>query len=151
MTLPTPTLKSSLALALMALCGAALAQSTVGELQEKGGTALSKADILELMPARLETQWPNRQGEEVLFFSADGKITGTGYHYSSRTESPANGNWRVEDDGKFCTPKSFTAWNSSTNLCWYVFKLGSDYFASPKTDADAKIGKMKSVAKVAAN
>ena len=87
----TLQLKSGLAWGLIALSGGAFAQSTVGELKEKGGSALSKTDFLELMPARMETQWPNRQGEETLLFSVDGKITGTGYHYSSRTESPVNG------------------------------------------------------------
>ena len=105
----TLQLKSGLAWGLIALSGGAFAQSTVGELKEKGGSALSKTDFLELMPARMETQWPNRQGEETLLFSVDGKITGTGYHYSSRTESPASGTWRVEEDGKFCTSKSFAA------------------------------------------
>lgn len=140
--------KLSVALAFAALPVLALSQSTVADLMDKGGSALTKAQWQELLPLRIEFQWPNRQGEEELFLSADGKITGKGYHYSSRSESPASGAWRVEDDGKVCTPKTFTAWNSSTNLCWYFFQQGGSYFAAPKLEPDAKVGKLKSMAKV---
>lgn len=140
--------KLVLPMVLLAVPGLAVSQSTVAELTEKGGVALTKADWQELIPLRIETQWPNRQGEEELFFSADGKISGKGYHYSSRTESPAMGSWRVEDDGKVCTPKTFTTWNSSTNLCWYFLKQGDNYFAAPKLDPDSKVGKLKAMGKM---
>lgn len=127
----------------------AQAQSTVGELLEKGGALVSKDDFASMLPLRAEGQWPNRQGEEVLYFSVDGKITGTGFHYASRTESPAVGSWAVEADGKICKPQKFTAWpNSSTNNCYYMFKLGSDYYSTVKNEAGSAIRKMKSVAKV---
>ena len=140
--------KLVLPMVLLAIPGLAVSQSTVAELTEKGGVALTKADWQELIPLRIETQWPNRQGEEELFFSADGKISGKGYHYSSRTESPAVGSWRVEDDGKVCTPKTFTAWNSSTNLCWYLLKQGDSYFGAPKLDPDSKLVKLKALGKI---
>ena len=106
-----------LALGLLSGASGLWAQSTVAELTAQGGSVLTKAQWLELLPLRIETQWPNRQGEEELFLSTDGKITGKGYHYSSRSESAASGSWRVEDDGKVCTPKTFVAWNNSTNRC----------------------------------
>ena len=68
------------------LCASgAHAQSNVGELLEKGGFLVDKEAFTALLPLRMEGQWPNRQGEEVLFFSVDGKITGKGYHYASRS------------------------------------------------------------------
>ena len=140
--------KRFLPMALMALPVLAFSQTTVAELTGQGGVALTKADLQELLPLRIEMQWPNRQGEEELFFSADGKISGKGYHYSSRTESPAVGSWRVEDDGKVCTPKTFTAWNSSTNLCWYLLKQGDSYFGAPKLDPDSKLVKLKALGKI---
>ena len=138
-----------LALGLLSGASGLWAQSTVAELTAQGGSVLTKAQWLELLPLRIESQWPNRQGEEELFLSTDGKITGKGYHYSSRSESAASGSWRVEDDGKVCTPKTFVAWNSSTNQCWYFFRLGADYFAAQKTDADTRVGKIKSMGKMA--
>lgn len=147
---PTQRLRMPLlALALLVPAAGTWAQSTVADLTAQGGSVLTKAQWLDLLPLRIETQWPNRQGEEELFFSTDGKISGKGYHYSSRTESAASGAWRVEDDGKVCTPKTFVAWNNSTNQCWYFFRLGSEYFAAQKTDADTRLGKIKSMGKVA--
>jgi hypothetical protein len=138
--------------ALTLLVGAsalAHAQSNVGELLEKGGKQLGKADLLELLPMRYQSKWPNGQGEEELFFSEDGKITGTGHHYSSRSDSPASGQWKMEEDGKVCTPKTFTAWNSSTNLCWYVFKLNDGFFGTLKTDAASRLNKINTMEKMA--
>lgn len=128
---------------------AALAQANVGELLEKGGQQFTKAEWLDSIPLRIQTKWPNGQGEEDLLFSEDGKITGTGHHYGSRSDSPANGQWKVEDDGKVCTPKTFTSWNSSTNQCWYFFKLGDSFFGAQKTEASSRIGKITSLQKVA--
>src|SRR5574343_1707218 len=117
------------------------AQSTVAELTAQGGAQVSKDDFLAMIPMRIQTQWPTRKGEEELFLTADNKITGKGYHYGSRSESAANGNWKVEDDGKVCTPKTFTAWNSSTRLCWYVFQLEQTYYGSLKTEATSPLNK----------
>lgn len=143
-------LKSFASLALLSsFCVAANAQSNVGELLEKGGKQLTKTDWLETVPLRLQTKWPNGQGEEELLLSEDGKITGTGHHYGSRSDSPASGQWKVEEDGKVCTPKSFTAWNSSTNLCWYFFKLDDNYYAGQKTEANSKVGKINKLEKIA--
>lgn len=134
---------------LASACVVAHAQSTVGELLEKGGKQVSKADWLESTPLRMQTKWPNGQGEEELLFSDDGKISGTGHHYGSRSDSPASGQWKVEEDGKVCTPKTFTAWNSSTNLCWYFFKLGDSFYGAPKTEPGSRIGKINTWEKVA--
>jgi hypothetical protein len=131
----------------LSLAQTANAQTTVGELLEKGGKQLSKADLLDMMPMRYQGKWPNNQGEEELFFTEDGKISGSGYHYGSRSSSPATGQWTVEDDGKFCTPKTFSAWNSSTNLCWYIYQSGDAYFGTQKTDAGSRLGKINSIGK----
>jgi hypothetical protein len=126
----------------------ALAQTTVGELLEKGGKQTTKAEIIALMPMRTQSKWPNGQGEEELFFSVDGKITGTGTHFQSGTNSPVEGTWTVDETGKFCVPKRFTKWGTGTNLCWYGFKLGESSFVALKTDSDSKLFKTNSVSKV---
>lgn len=125
------------------------AQSNVGELLTKGGKRLDKNEMLALLPARIQLEWPNRQGEEELLLSADGKISGKGLHYTSRSESPATGTWQVEEDGRVCTPKTFTAWNNTTKLCWYVFQLDQTYFGGLKTEATGALYKVNSLVKVA--
>lgn len=124
-----------------------LAQTTVGELLGKGGKQTTKAEFIALMPFQVQSKWPNGQGEEELFFSVDGKITGSGYHYQSRTSSPVEGTWSVDEDGKYCVPKRFTAWGTSTNLCFYGFRLGESSFSALTTDADSKLFKSNRVSK----
>jgi hypothetical protein len=147
--MPLRLLMPALAAAMLATgATGALAQSTVAELLDKGGTRLMKADYDALMPARVQYRWPNGQGEGDLVLTADGKITGTEYHYSSRSDSPATGVWTVADDGKLCTPKEMKAWGRRTDLCWYTFRLGADSFMSASADRDGKLMKIKSIARL---
>jgi hypothetical protein len=130
------------------VCGSAHAQMLISEFVQKGGKQMTKADLQEMMPIRHKSKWPNRQGEEDLVLSVDGKISGTGYHYASRTQSAAEGTWKLEEDGKMCTPKKWLQWGSSANLCWYIFKSGDDYYGAQKNDPESKIlGKIDSFTK----
>lgn len=126
----------------------ALAQTTVGDLLEKGGKQTTKAEIIASMPMRTQSKWPNGQGEEELLFSVDGKITGSATHFQSGTDSPVEGTWTVDETGKFCVPKRFTKWGNSTNLCWYGFRLGESTFGALKTEPDSKLFKTNSVRNV---
>ena len=110
--------------------------------------ACNAADYDALMPARVQYRWPNNQGEGDLVMTADGKITGTEYHFSSRSDSPAAGTWAVAEDGKICTPKEMKAWGRRTDLCWYTFRLGDDSFMSATTERDGKLMKIKSIARL---
>lgn len=132
----------------LVLSSNSFAQTTVGELLEKGGKQTTKAEIMALIPMRIQQKWPNGQGEEELFFSVDGNITGTGSHFASLTDSPVEGKWTVDEDGRFCAPKKFTRWGSSANLCWYGFRLGETSFGALQTASDSKLFKMNSVSKV---
>ena len=133
-------IRSGLAAVLgLALCGAAMGQNTVAEVLEKGGRPISKADFLSVLPFSITLKWPNKQGEEDVVLHPDGRISGKGYHYSSRSESPIEGRWQAEEDGKVCTPKTFTAWNRSTSLCWYGFVLGETLYQSNTNEPSSKV------------
>ncbi len=125
----------------------AQAQSTVGELLDKGGKKLMKEDYSAMVPFRVAYQWPNRQGEGDLVYAADGTLTGEEYHYSSRSTSPATGTWVVDESGKWCLKKFMQVWNSRTDQCWYSWKLGNDYFGSLGEDKDTRVMKVKSFVK----
>ena len=144
------TLKVSLlatTLLMMGGCASVPNGPTVGELLSKGGKLLTREDFVKNLPARIQQQWPNGQGEEELCFTADGKITGTGTHYASKTTSPAEGTWSIADDGKACVPKKWTAWGTSTNLCWYGYLVGNDLYGATGTDPTAKAFKANSFGK----
>ena len=122
----------------LALSAGAQAQSTVAELLEKGGKQVTKAEILELMPMRLQAQWPTGIGEEELDFSVDGKISGSGFHYPSKTNSPAEGSWAVEDDGKFCTPKSLLAGVPAQICAGTCLSQAINFLVQPRQIQEAK-------------
>ena len=119
--------------------GKLMGRLTVAEVVEKGGRPISKADFLSMLPFSTTLKWPNKQGEEDVVLHPDGRISGKGYHYSSRSESPIEGRWQAEEDGKVCTPKTFTAWNRSTSLCWYGFVLGETLYQSNTNEPSSKV------------
>lgn len=144
------TMRLLTGLAGLLVAAGAYAQSTVGELLEKGGKQRTKEEFLSSMPFQLKWEWPNRQGEEELVLYPDGKITGSGYHFQTRTTSPAEGTWKLEDDGKLCASKTFSAWNRSTSACWYSFVLDNVAFASLNSEPGSKLIKVSSIAKLPA-
>jgi hypothetical protein len=131
----------------VALAAPGFAQSTVGELLDKGGKKLVKADYDALAPFRTVYVWPQGGGEGDLVYKPDGTLSGSEYQYSSRSESPAVGTWNADDEGKWCIKKHMTTWNSRTDRCWYTWQLGTDFYGSAETDRSARIAKLKSVAK----
>lgn len=124
-----------------------LAQSTVGDLLDKGGQKLVKADYDALVPFRMTYVWPQGGGEGDLIYKPDGTLSGSEYQYSSRSESPTTGTWTADEEGKWCLKKYMTLWNSRTDRCWYTWKLGNDFYGSGETDRAARISKMKSLTK----
>lgn len=133
---------------LAAAAAPGLAQSNVGDLLDKGAKKLVKDDYLALAPFRLKYVWPQGGGEGDLVYVADGTLSGSEYHYSSRSESPATGTWSADETGKWCMKKHMSVWNSRTDMCWYTWKLGDDYWGSA-TDSDrgGRIMKIRSFAK----
>jgi hypothetical protein len=124
--------------------GAAMAQSNLGDLLDKGAKKLGKEDYLAMMPFKVKYVWPNRGGEGDLVFNADGTLSGTEFHYPSRSESPAVGTWTVDDGGKWCIKKSMAVWNSKTDQCWYSFRQGDDYWGTfSDTDRAARLVQTK--------
>lgn len=135
-----PAMKWSLAACLLAFSAGAAAQSTLGELLDKGGKKVAKEEYLAAFPANFKYVWPNRQGEADLHYTPDGKISGSEYHYHSQSTSPATGTWTVDEVGKWCASKSFSVWNTSFNGCFFGFRLGEQYFfAASDSDRDAKL------------
>lgn len=99
---------------------------------------MTKSEFVKTLPAKIHMKWPNGRGEEDLVLSADGKITGTGLTYSSKSTSPVEGKWTMADDGKLCSPKTFTAWGVSTNVCWYGYYVGNEAYGATSTDPSSK-------------
>ena len=140
---------SALGAVLLALAGCASVPEgpTVGDIVAQGAKRITKQDFQDRLPARIQQQWPNGQGEEELFLARDGKVTGTGLHYASKGTSSVEGTWSVADDGKLCIPKKFTVWGTSTNLCWYGYTVGTTMYAAQTTEPSSKVYKVNSFTK----
>lgn len=136
-----------LAAALALAAAAASAQSTVGELLDQGGQKLLKTDYAQMAPFRVKYIWFQGGGEGDILFNADGTLSGSEYHYSSRSETPATGSWTVDETGKWCVKKNLSVWNRNTDVCWYGFRSGDQYYGTLSEDRAARVGKIKSLAR----
>lgn len=126
----------------------ASAQSNVGDLLDKGAKKLIKDDYMAMAPFRVKYLWPQGGGEGDLVYEANGTLSGSEYHYSSRSESPATGTWQADENGKWCMKKHMAVWKSNTDMCWYTWKLGDDYYGSASdSDRNAPVRKARSFAK----
>lgn len=132
--------KMAVAMALALCAVAAQAQSTVGELLDKGAKKLGKDDFAAQLPATFFSVWPTKQGEEDVLFKPDGTLSANGRHYQSNTTSPGTGTWTVDESGKWCVSKYWSVWNTSSKACWYAFAVGDEYFFSASdTDRGARV------------
>jgi hypothetical protein len=142
-------LSVAVSLLMSGLTAAALAQSNIGELLDKGGKKVIKADFDALLPLRVKYKWPQGGGDGDLVYAADGTLQGTESHWRSRSDSPTTGTWTFDDNGRWCIKKSLIAWNTTTDLCWYLFQAGDRYFMSQADiDRSARIAPIESIAKV---
>lgn len=116
----------------------AWAQSTVGELTQKGGVKLSADDLKALMPgARLSG--PNPLGREFsLSLDADGTLSGTSQGME-KGSIMLKGKWNISDAGKWCSEIFNQNTRSTDSRCQLVFKLDDKYFVSGSDAPDAKL------------
>ena len=125
------------------------AQSNLGELLDKGGRKLMREDYAALPPFRVQYRWPQGGGEGDLVYKADGTLVGTEYHSQTQSESTAIGTWTVDDNGRWCIKKTLAEWNSKTDVCWYSFRIGDEYFGGlSDSDRTSRVFKVKSTQKL---
>lgn len=139
--------QASVVIALGLVANLASAQSNLGELLDKGAKKMLKEDYAAMAPFRVQYLWPQGGGEGDLVYKADGTLAGTEYHWPSSSQSPAVGSWTVDDGGKWCIKKTMAAWKANTDVCWYSFRLGDDFFGGLSDDRTAKVFKVKSLQK----
>jgi hypothetical protein len=132
--------RSSLpALAALLIAGPALAQGTLGELLDAGGTKLA-GDTFRTEIADATVSGPSRTGGSVEFvYRADGTFTGT---FSSPQGRGAGvvGTWKIDEDGRVCVDFAIVATDRRDRNCGFLFKLAGAYFASESgADRDAVV------------
>lgn len=122
---------------------AASAQSTLGDILDKGFKMLSKAEFVAAVH-NIKISSVRADGVELEYsFQPDGSFGGTWYSSTGMANNMGQGNfsgtWSVEDDGKVCT--STMSRGGQTTTCGYWFRNGDQYYASSSaTDRAAAAG-----------
>ena len=109
----------------------AIAQSTVGEVLDAGGKALTKVELIALLPGATVSGPTAGGGQMYRTIKADGTMAGNVQNLNGKNAAQ-EGEWKIEDDGQLCVSTS-TRFRETTNAsksCGYYYKLGDKYFAA---------------------
>jgi hypothetical protein len=140
--------KLILGAAIAALCsGAAMAQSTLGELLDAKAEKLGKDDVqATIVGGTVSGPIPGNMNIEVVY-KADGSYTGT-YQNPSGGQGGGRaggffGKWTLSDDGKFCT-EGVGGTGKAVGSCGFFFRLdGQLYIAYGSSDANRALAAYK--------
>ncbi len=115
----------------------AWAQSTVGEVLQKGGVKLSADELKTLMPGATYGGFNTLGGQFSLNLQSDGTLSGTGT--GGRVQAGLKGKWNISDDGKWCFDYlNLTNHNTEKN-CVFIYKAADQYFISTGDAAGAGV------------
>lgn len=121
-------------------CFAAQAQTTLGEILDKGGHVLEKEELSKTLVGASFSGNRVNGGTVDASVGADGRIGGN-VHNPGRPSLNFIGTWSISDDGKFCydykanSPKALPV-----TVCTYYFQLGDEYFvSSSKSDLASSV------------
>lgn len=121
------TCKMTVVLGLLSFSALSFAQSTAGELLEKGGKKWMKPDFV--FPAKVVMNWFNGRGESELTFMPDGTVSGSQYVYSAKSTTPTVGTYTIDEEGKWCVVLENTLWKNKSEGCSYIYSLNGDYYS----------------------
>lgn len=138
-------MRKGLMVAVLVACGpgSAMAQSTVGEVLDKGGRFLTSAELKVLLTGA-KFSGENNSGHPLeLNLRADGSIDGMAIFVGKNgrhRNDPVAGTWAVDDKDCYCqTTKNSTG---GTDFCRRVLSVGSEYFlVTSDGDRDAKVSR----------
>lgn len=129
---------------------AAHAQSTLGEVLDKGGTRIDASHWRAMLPHQNFGFGQKSLNRTQVIFSEDGKLSGsesprdlfsTQANASQRSRS-IKGSWQMEADGKMCIDQVFGRYESVYSGCFYMFRLDDTIFhvdAGSETDRSAAV------------
>ena len=119
-----------LALVAAGCAQSASAQSTVGELVDRGAAALDPAALRELLPGA-DFSGPSSTVTWDLHLWPDGALSG--FQIGSPVTFPVKGDWSIDEAGRFCF---FSAGLRGYRVrkCAFVFKLGESHYLARTAD-----------------
>jgi hypothetical protein len=116
----------------LACAGSTQAQSTLGEILDRGATKITKEEWMARLPVTITDFWPAyRRGETQFTYNPNGTLVGTLFDYTSASTTEADGTWTVDDSGKVCTFHRNLAgapWPAGREECSIRYQLGDKTF-----------------------
>lgn len=128
--------KPGLLIAALLCAGAAQAQSTLGELLDKGAQKMSAAEVRGLGDVRIVRRAAD--ADAYMTMRADGTIVGMVHNKQGSGSSEAVGTWHVEASGQRCVDVQMPAFRMDMKQCGWTYKLGRDVFFAP-SDSDRAV------------
>jgi hypothetical protein len=112
------------------------AQSTLGELLDRGARKLSATEIEAMGDVRVLRQATD--ADAYMTLRTDGSVVGMVHNKQGHGSSEAVGTWRLDASGRRCADVSLPAFSMSVQQCGYTFALGREIFFTPSdTDRSA--------------
>ena len=124
----------SILLGALALTGAAHAQSTLGELLERGARKLATTAELQAL-GDLRVFRATHDSDAYITLRADGIVIGMVHNREGHGSSEAIGSWKIDDGGRRCVDVALPAFNMNWTQCGYTYSLGRTIFFAP-SDSD---------------
>jgi hypothetical protein len=122
--------------ALAGAAGAAQAQSTLGDLLDRGASKLTPAEVASIGPLRIVREAPD--SDALMTLRPGGTVVGTVHNKQGHGSSEASGTWSVDATGKRCVDVELPAFRMNWKQCGYLFRLGEQIYASA-SDTDRSV------------
>jgi hypothetical protein len=134
-----PKTLSIVAGVLTALASAAHAQSTLGDLLERGALKLATTAEVQAL-GDLRVFRATHDSDAYMTMRSDGMVIGMVHNREGHGSSEAIGSWKMDDGGRRCADVALPAFNMNWTQCGYTFRLGQNiFFASSDSDLGAPV------------
>jgi hypothetical protein len=113
------TLQAAVLLAALGGAGLAQAQSTLGDLLDRGARKLTPAEVVSTGPLRIVREAPD--SDALMTLRPGGTVVGTVHN--------KQGTWSVDAAGQRCVDVDLPAFRMHWKQCGYLFRLGEQLYA----------------------
>ena len=125
---------------LLLAAGAAQAQSTLGDLLDRGAQKLSLSEVRALGDLRLMRSTPD--ADAFMTMRADGSVVGIVHNKEGHGSSEAVGSWSMDANGRRCVDAALPAFNSHWKQCGYTYRIGASIYFAP-SDSDRSVAALR--------
>lgn len=116
---------------------AAHAQTTLGELIDRGAVKVAPTELASLGDLRVLRRAAD--ADAFITLRADGTVAGIVHNKQGAGSSEAVGTWTVDATGRRCAQVQLPAFGMTMDQCGYVYRLGSAIYGARTDDRQAPV------------